>query len=180
MNKFFLSILLSLSTSISAQSPYYSIMFSIEQNLKEDITYSYFHKLCTNEELTFSSDWFSHDTSTVDWENLSQDEIAGFYCSELKTEVDKYFKYSNQLLAYNRIAHIEISRSIKCEVETMIIVFPVMIQSFFTEIDLRGLKFRKGIYEISDGLNYDLEDNLKITLNNEFRWKKVESSELIF
>ncbi|MEO8514024.1 MAG: hypothetical protein ABI543_10720 [Ignavibacteria bacterium] len=57
--------------------------------------------------------------------------------------------------------------------DTMIIVFPVLLKSFVTYIDLGAVEFKEGYYELIDEFLYDSNDWLKLTLPKDRKWKSI-------
>ena len=64
--------------------------------------------------------------------------------------------------------------------DTMTIVFPVLIKSFVSIVDLGNFEFHQGYFELTHELIYDVNPDtkrLKITLKNNPEWKALTNSE---
>ena len=72
-----------------------------------------------------------------------------------------------------QIADTKIDEPVKYD--TMIIVFPVIINSFVTYIDLGTIEFNMGYFEIINEFKYKTSGNdLKITIPKNLKWNNVD------
>jgi hypothetical protein len=163
----------------SAQSPYYSLLLSIKDDTTADknSAYKIYHRLCVSDERIIG-DFFTNDTSNINWNDPPPEFFNSLKCIETSELISHQFKYSDQVMMYEMIVHLMIIDEISQD--TMQIVFPVKIKSFVTSIDLENIPFKKGIYEIDNGLEYSLDGmRLRMKLRDDYEWRAVEGSRLV-
>ena len=99
-------------------------------------------------------DWFTHDTSKIDFGNLKPIELeCGEYFDNgsptlISGQEDKpinQFEYGNQHFAWEHVYVYRISNmSSRGWMPEMYIVFPVKYKSFFTKIKINDIEFQSG------------------------------------
>jgi hypothetical protein len=156
------------------QSPSYSIEVKITP--EKGYGYSYSSMLCMPNTSTLGEDLFSGATSGIDWSIV---DIVGYSCNELQNETEDGYKYGNQIYVYESIANVTIVRTDGELLDIMQIVFPFAKESFVTHVDLTGIEFRPGIYELTNAFEYDTSNHLVMRLKEGHEWVKVEESNLL-
>lgn len=146
------------------------------------INYQIEMKICTPVKTSERGNWFSHDTSTIDFETLQAENIhcGQFLANGEGKEIlngdktfEKYntYEFSNQLFAWEKILVFRISNESSAALwPYMYILLPVRYKSFVTHIDLSGITFQSGkiiILENPDaeykGSSLFIQQNLKET-----------------
>jgi hypothetical protein len=159
-----------------SQSPYYALKFSVteipwgEMNLP---AFDIMVETCSFEykPVVPSDDyWFGKDTSQLNWDNLPDSMYNALSCIESKKLGDSYDN-SNQDMVWENIYKIRI---VKNNRDTMTVVYPVLIKSFVTFMDLGAIPFTPGYFEITRDLVYIFNDNvLSVTLPDSYIWKSI-------
>ena len=116
--------------------------------------YKFEMKFCEPKKRTEKGDWFTHDSSSVDFTSL---KATGIDCGEyfdngtpasIAGEEEKgfnRFKFSNQVFAWEKILVLKISdQSSRGWSPDMYIVMPIKYKSFVTHIALSNLSFQPG------------------------------------
>lgn len=159
-----------------AQSPYFSIKFTVTESPPEKMnlaSYEITAETCNFEYKPFvpSGDyWFGRDTSVLNWDNLPDSMYSIMSCMQNVTKKDSY-EQSNQGMIWEHIYKYKI---VKNNTDTMIVVFPVLVKSFRTSIDLDVIPFTTGYFEISKDLVYNFNDHdLSVTLPESYTWKSI-------
>jgi len=178
MIKLYLFITLFMLTYLPAsysQSPYYTLKFSVtespwgEMNLPAfDITV----ETCSFEykpDVLSGDYWFGKDTSQLNWNNLPDSMYNVLSCIESKKLGDSYDN-SNQDMVWENIYKIRI---VKNNRDTMTVVYPVLIKSFVTFMDLGKIPFTKGYFELTRDMVYSSDKYLSITLPENYVWKSI-------
>lgn len=159
-----------------AQSPYFSIKFTVTESPPEKMNLASYE--ITSETCNFEYDpfvpsgdyWFGIDTSVLDWDNLPDSMYSVLSCSQRTTITDNY-EYSNQGMIWENIYKYRI---VKNNTDTMIVLFPVLVKSFRTSIDLGAIPFSPGYFEITRDLVYIFNDHvLSVTLPDNYLWKSI-------
>ena len=153
------------------QSPYLSILLKMDSIKSDGIRYKIEMNICEPKKMTEIGDWFSHDTSAIDFGSLKSNDIncGGWFdkgtptlISGTEEELINQFKFSNQVFAWEKIFVFRISnRSSRGWIPEMYIVMPMKYKSFWTHIDIPDIAFQpgkviflndmKGIYGETDG-----------------------------
>lgn len=155
------------------QSPSYSIEVKINQ--EKGYGYSYSSKLCMPNISTPGENLFSGVISGIEWSSV---DIKDYDCNELQNETDDGYKFGNQIYVYESIANVTIVRTDGELVDVMKIVFPFKKESFVTHVDLTGIEFRPGIYELTDAFDYNTTDHLVMKVKDGYEWVEVKESNL--
>lgn len=157
-----------------SQSPYYSIQFSVKDIDGSKIT-SITQKICHFEYTPVipSGDyWFGKDTSQLNWGNLPDSMYSKLKCGSESMVNSAEFKDANQGMVWENIYKFTVINS---NGDTMIIVFPVIMKSFVTTIKLNDISFRKGYYELINGILYRYDtNNLYMELPDNYKWEETE------
>jgi hypothetical protein len=158
-------IFIILTGSLFSQTPYYSLKFNITDTSKISYMYSITENLCKFDYKPFiaSGDyWFGKDTSTLNWENLPDTMYKLLSCKKVTDADGKRFEHGNQQMIWENIFSLTIIRKKAngkryepYKYDTMIVVFPVIIKSFVTFIDLGNIEFNKGYFELIDEFIYN-------------------------
>ncbi len=146
--------------TVTAQSPYLSILVKMDSVKAESTQYKIEMKICEPKKMTERGDWFTHDTSTIDFVSLKTNEIdCGKYFDKGIGEPLTYnkveipfnkFEFSNQLFAWEKIFVFRISNwSSRGWQPEMYIVMPMKYKSFVTYIKLTDVEFQSGQSDIS-------------------------------
>lgn len=125
-------------------------------SIKADgIRYKIEMKICEPTKMTKYSDWFSHDTSKIDFSLLKANDITcgdffdkgmpTFISGEEEEKPVNQFEYGNQFFAWEHIFIFRISNiSSRGWNPDMFIVMPVKYKSFVTRIDITDIEFHSG------------------------------------
>ena len=125
-------------------------------SIKADgIRYKIEMKICEPKKMTNYSDWFSHDTSKINFGSLKAIDIkcGEFFDKGLPTLISgeeeekpiNQFEFGNQYYAWEHIFIFRISNlSSRGWNPDMFIVMPMKYKSFRTRIDLTGIEFQPG------------------------------------
>lgn len=111
-------------------------------------------KICEPKKMTERGDWFTHDTSVINFTLLKADEIeCGKYfengmptlISGEKEKKTNQFEFSNQVFAWEKLFVFKIAcASCRGWNPEMYIVMPMKYKSFVTYIKLNDLEFQSG------------------------------------
>lgn len=159
--------------SVFSQSPSYSLKVKVPH--EKGYAYHYKSSLC---KVNSSSDqrWFTGEISDIDWSKV---DMKDYYCYELQNRSDEGYSYSNQIHVYEQIANITILRTDGELVDWMQIVFPFKVESFVTSVDLTGIEFRPGVYDLTNAFEYDTTNYLEMRLKEGYEWVDVKESNLL-
>ena len=132
-----------------AQSPYLSISLKMDSAKAEPTRYKIEMKICEPKNMTERGDWFTPDSSKIDFVSLKAGDIT---CEKyIETEkTDKttgfnQFKFGNQVFAWEKILVFKVSNaSSRGWLQEMYIVLPVKHKAFVTSINLSGIEFQSG------------------------------------
>jgi len=137
------------------QSPYLSMLVKMDSAYGNNYRYKIEMKMCKPKKMTERGDWFTHDTSTIDFAALKVNDIE---CSKyfdkgigepLTYDKEKVpfnkFIFSNQVFAWENIFVFRISDwSSRGWNPEMYIVIPIKYKSFLTHIDITDIEFLSG------------------------------------
>ncbi|MGH2553894.1 MAG: hypothetical protein ACRDEB_09260 [Chitinophagaceae bacterium] len=137
------------------QSPHLSLLLKMDSAKSEGVRYKIEMKICEPQKMTERSDWFTHDTSTIDFISLKSPDIrCGAYFDKGMGEPLTYnkeeipfnkFEFSNQLFVWEKIFVFKISNwSSRGWQPEMYIVIPMKYKSFVTYIKLTDIEFQSG------------------------------------
>lgn len=159
----------------AAQTPYYKIEFSIYDGLGSAFEITSQHCEFDYKPFIKSGDyWFGKDTSALDWSNLPDSMYSRLECKRNAPVKGDKFTEGIQSMIWERIFSFSIVRDRKANTaDTMIIVFPVLVKSFVTYINLGEIEFKRGYFELTDKLIYNTKDNLVVTLPESFIWESA-------
>lgn len=151
-----LPVCLIFSLAVTAQSPSLSVNVSMARVNAAGINYQIEMKICTPVKTSERGNWFSPDTSTIDFKSLQAEDIhcGQFLINGEGKEIlsgDKTFakynvyEFSNQLFAWEQILVFRISTESSAAFRPyMYIILPVRYKSFVTQVDLSGITFQPG------------------------------------
>jgi len=173
--KYFLPIIaILIQLSVTAQSPYLSILLKMDSVKADGTRYKIEMNICEPKKMTERGDWFSHDTSAIDFASLKSNDIAcgGWFDKGMPTLISgeeekkiNQFEFGNQVFAWEKIFVFRISNmSSRGWQPEMYIVMPMKYKSFVTHIKLNDLEFQpgkviflndmKGIYDETNASNH--------------------------
>lgn len=168
------------SFSVNAQSP--GLAIDVNMNGKDTVGKRLFieMRLCTLKQESEKGSWFSKDTSTINFNNLTS---VDFDCSKYmyngegkevlngNGQFTRYnqFTYSNQVYAWEKIIVIRITNTNPGNNQKpMFIIMPVKNKSFVTTIVFEKVPFRSNsIFYIEDATAMYKKTNLYLTANLE-------------
>lgn len=149
----------------------------------ESTRYKIEMKICEPKKMTERGDWFTHDTSTIDFTSLKATDIdCGKYFDKGIGEPLTYnkeeipfnrFEFSGQVFAWEKIFVFRISDwSSRGWNPEMYIVIPMKYKSFITHITLNDIEYQSGkvifltnynaFYNDSGNMKYlDIDQSLK-------------------
>jgi hypothetical protein len=181
MKYFLITTTILIQLTAAAQSPYLSILVKMDSIKAGGTRYKIEMNICEPKKKSERGDWFTHDTSTIDFASLRSNDIecGGYFDNGMPTlisgteeELVNQFKFSGQVFVWEKIFVFKISnRSSRGWMPEMYIVMPVKYKSFWTHIDITDIEFQsgkviflkdlKGIYGETDGSKY-LSFNLSL------------------
>jgi len=155
MKKLMVGLALLYPFTVTAQSPGLTINVLMDSIKADGIRYKIEMKICKPKKMTQRGDWFSHDTSIIDFASLKTNDIdCGEYfdkgtpiliSGEEKKPPFNQFEFSNQVFAWERIYIFRISNSSsRGWLPEMYVVLPIKYKSFRTSVDLTGIEFQSG------------------------------------
>lgn len=182
-----LIILLFCSCTAFSQSPFFSIKFNVSSPPGEQIlskSYQIIDKTCSfnyKPEIISGDYWFGKDTSKLDWESLPDSMYSKLECGKENITDGAKYENSDQDMIWEKIYCFKIieTGNQKKSPDTMTIVFPVLIKSFVTLINLGGIQFSPGYFELTNVLLYKTgsDSYLHISLPEAHTWKSVKFEE---
>lgn len=175
MKKFIILISLIIIAQTAAQTPYYKVEFSVFDGSGSAFEITSQHCDFNYKPFIKSGDyWFGKDTSVLDWNNLADTMYSRLECKRNTPVKGDKFTEGIQSMIWEWIFSFNIVRNRKAAADTMTIVFPVLVKSFVTFINLGKIEFKQGYFELTDNLIYDSKDNLVVTLPESFKWESIE------
>ncbi|NOT51314.1 MAG: hypothetical protein HOP10_08570 [Chitinophagaceae bacterium] len=155
------------------QTPYLSVKLKMDSVKAESSRYKIEMKVCEPKKLTERNNWFSNDTSKIDFASLLPGDITCQYYIESDKTRDSstfnQFKHGRHLFAWEKIIVFKISNaSSRGWWPEMFIVVPVRYKAFVTYVDLSDVEFQSGkLMFVSDfklkkeGMSLFIEQSLK-------------------
>jgi hypothetical protein len=170
-----------LSLSSTAQSPSLTINVIMDSANMNFTRYKIEMKICVPKKMSEHGNWFSHDTSAINFASLKPADITcgGYFDKGTPEQISgpedepliNRFKFSNQLFAWENIFVFKISnQSSRAWWPEMYIVMPVKYKSFATFIDLTNIQFQSGKVLVIDELKGSYENShlvVRQSLTNE-------------
>jgi len=178
---FFITALISVFAA-HGQSPYLSVLLKMDSLVSDHLQYKIEMKICELKKPSEFSDWFTHDTSKVDFRSLKPDELkcGDFFSSnegwveltggaKSKNENDR-FEFGNQVMAFETMLMFKITDvSHRNWIKPMYIVMPIKIKSFTTYVELNNVVFLEDKVVFLDAQECKLEGSklfIKQSLRN--------------
>ncbi len=168
MKAVFLSCFLLLRLYSSAQSPYLSVLLEMDPARTDGNRYKIEMKICEPLKMTAAGDWFSKDTSAIEFASLKSADIncAAWFdkgmlelLSGQKEDTPfNGFRFGNQVFAFEKILMFKITGwSPGNRQPDMYVVLPVKYKSFRTKIDILGIGFLPGkvVFISEPDISYD-------------------------
>ena len=163
----------------TAQSPYLSILVKMDSLSTDGIRYKIEMKICEPTKMTKYSDWFSHDTSTINFGLLKANDFkcGDFFDKGLPTLISgeeeaksiNQFEFGNQYFAWEHVFIFRISNvSSRGWNPDMYIIMPMKYKSFRTRIDLTDIKFQAGKVIFLTGYTSAYDDS-KLVVNQSLK-----------
>jgi len=166
-----------------SQSPYLTILVKMDSVKAEFTRYKIEMNICEPNKKTEKGDWFTHDTSAIDFSSLRSNDIkcGGYFDKGTPTLISgeeeekpfNQFQFNNQVFAWEKIFVLKISNSSSRGWHPeMYIVMPMKYKSFVTYITLNDIEFQSGkvifltnynaSYNTSEGSKYlKIDQSLK-------------------
>jgi hypothetical protein len=155
MKYFLLATTILTHFTVTAQSPYLSILLKMDSIKAEEIRYKIEMNICEPKKMTERGHWFTHDTSTIDFASLKPNDIkcGGWFDKGMPTLISgeeeeapfNQFQFSGQVFVWEKIFVFKISnRSSRGWTPEMYIVMPMKYKSFWTHIDIMDIEFQPG------------------------------------
>jgi hypothetical protein len=113
-------------------------------------------KICNPKKMTKRVDWFSHDTSSIDFASLKANDIecGEYFDKGMPTLISgeeeekppfNQFEFSNQVFAWEGIYVFRIANvSSRAWWPPMYVVLPMKYKSFWTNVELTDMEFQSG------------------------------------
>jgi hypothetical protein len=145
-------------------------------------------KFCEPTKMTKRGDWFSHDTSKIDFSSLKSKDIScGEYFSsnegltQLSGEREEVgfnsYEFSGQVFAWEKILVFKISNwSSRGWWPEMYVVVPIKYKSFITHVKFTNLVFQSGKVIFLSELNA-FYDESKLSIDQSLKNEKAISVE---
>ena len=170
-----------LHLTVTGQTPSLVINVIMDSAKMNFTRYKIEMKICEPKKMSEHGNWFSHDTSAINFASLTPADITcGDYFDKGMPEriagpedepLINRFKFSNQLFAWENIFVFKISnQSSRAWWPEMYIVMPVKYKSFATFIDLTNIQFQSGKVVFLDELKGTYENShlvVRQSLKNE-------------
>lgn len=164
----------------AAQSPYLSVRFDMN---KSDATSSRFKiemKICKPLKGTEKGDWFTNDTSDINFSTLTPADIScGKYMVEgegievLSGEKEKphynSYKFSNQVFAWEHILIFKITNESSAGIQpAMYVIVPIKYKSFVTSVSIAEVVYKSGNVVFIDNAAA-IFPNKRLTINHSLK-----------
>jgi hypothetical protein len=147
-------ILVLFHLTTTAQSPGLTINVIMDSVKADGVRYKIEMNICKPKKMTEQGNWFSRDTSAIDFATLKANDIecGGYFDKRTPTlipgkeeELFNRFEFSNQVFAWEEIYVFRITnRSSRGWWPPMYIVIPMKYKSFRTHIDITDIEFQSG------------------------------------
>jgi hypothetical protein len=154
MKYFLLNSIIFLQITAKAQSPGLTINVLMDSVKTDGIRYKIEMNICNPKKMTERGNWFSHDTSEIDFALLKSNDIecGGYFDKGMPTlisgeeeELVNRFTFSGQRFAWEDIYVFKISNwSSRGWLSEMYFVLPIKYKSFRTHIDITDIEFHSG------------------------------------
>jgi hypothetical protein len=154
MKYLLITFILGFNLSSSGQSPYLSILVKMDSVKTEGTRYKIEMNICEPKKMTERGNWFTHDTSIIDFASLKSNDIecGGWFDKGMPTllsgeEKEKIneFEFGGQVFAWEKIFVFRIAcASCRGWQPEMYIVMPIKYKSFVTHIKLNDFDFQSG------------------------------------
>ncbi len=155
MKYLLLTTIFLIKLTAAAQSPYLSILVKMDSVKAGSTRYKIEMKICDPNKKTERGNWFTRDTSTIDFGSLISNDIncAEYFDKGTPTLISgeeeekpfNQFQFNNHVFAWEKIFVFKISnwssRGLQPE---MYIVIPMKYKSFVTNIALSDIEFQPG------------------------------------
>lgn len=171
IRKIFLPYALLMVVMANSQSPSLSVKIQMDNESTSFLNYMIEMKICTPAKTTKKGNWFSHDTSKINFTALKEEEVdcnnylkngEGIEVLSGDKQFEDYniYEYHNQVFAWEKILVFRISdQSSAAYSPYMYIILPVRYKSFVTSIALSGIIFQPGKVIFLDNLKTEYEEN---------------------
>jgi hypothetical protein len=166
------------------QSPYLSV--KAEMDSISSFHYKIEMKICELKKPGERGDWFSHDTSAINFASLKVDDIicGDYFETDDPQKPADNFSFGNQVFAFEKILLFKITDvSHRNWIRPMYVVVPIKNKSFVTFINLNQIKFKEDcviyfdeVQRKPDGTRLQISKSLKnhaTTKVNNFSMKEI-------
>jgi hypothetical protein len=166
-----------------SQTPYTSIKFSVidnpgNENPAGKITI--YEKVCEfdYEPVVPSGDyWFGKDTSQLNWDALPDSMYNRLNCKEYIIDSAEVY-YSVHHMAWEEIFCYKIVRENHLGIkDSMTIVFPILVKSFVTFLNLGLIPFKPGYFELTNAIVYTADPvskKVSFSFPADYKWESIE------
>jgi len=180
MKKPIIITILLFAAAAYSQSPQVSMDIRIEEEMYHGDTCRSVYTLCFDKysfkEESGKRNWFDNDTSRYDWSKFNINETSDFIVKRIAEQTyNAYvfnYNYSQQAYVFENVFLFTLTRE-KCGVkDTMKFYFPLRISSFVTFIKLRPVYFKPGVYDLTNAVEYFIQDNryINVTLKDNLKF----------
>jgi len=151
-------------TAVVAQSPSLSVQFSMDKSdkLTSSSHFKIEMKICEPIKKTEKNDWFTNETSSINFSKLSATDIVcnkymieGEGIEVLSGEIEEpkhnSFTFSNQYFAWENILIFKITNTKSRALELpMYVIMPIKYKSFVSSISIADVVYHSGNIEFID------------------------------
>jgi len=178
-------IALLFSSNLFAQSPYLNIEVKMDRYMSEQTNYRIAMKICDPVKKTDKGDWFTKDTSAIDFLHLKTD---GFNCGDytyiegkddyagggISTKFNLY-QFGNQVFAWEKLLVFRIANySSRGWQPEMYVVLPMKYKAFLSHVELTDINFESGkVIYLSDPVAYYAAEGSRLTIEQSLRNEKL-------
>jgi len=185
MKYLLLTAILLIHLTATAQSPYLSMLVKMDSLKAQGVRYKIEMNICEPKKKSERGDWFSHDTSIIDFASLGSNDIecGGWFDNGMPTLISgdeekliNQFKFSGQVFVWEKIFVFKISNmSSRGWMPEMYILIPMKYKSFWTHIDITDIEFQPGkVIFLKDlkGFYTEVDDAKQLLFNQSLKNEK--------
>ncbi len=176
-------IIAALAVPAASQTPFTNIKFRVIDNPGNENPagkLTIYEKVCEfdYEPKVPSGDyWFGLDTSQLNWDALPDSMYKRLNCKEHVIDSQEV-NYSVQHMAWEEIFRYKIVRINYLGIaDSMTIVFPILVKSFVTFLDLGQISFTPGYFELTGIIKYSTNTESKkvsFSFPTDHRWESMD------
>ncbi|HRX92868.1 MAG TPA: hypothetical protein P5158_02075 [Chitinophagaceae bacterium] len=137
---------------VKGQSPYLAVRVEMDST-EQHTDYSIEMRVCTPVNAIKTSDWFTPDTSTINFSEIGKDALQydafkstdDFYRNKSGGKLYNRFRYGNQVFAWEKILVFRITNHSSRGLQPpMFIVLPMIYKSFISTVTLTNIIYQSG------------------------------------